>query len=78
VSESAHPTLTPTIGPAFQPRAATTGRRLEELAMLTEEEFRAQFKGSPVKRAKRRGFVRNAAAALAAPDVPEPKRRDHP
>ena len=62
---SAHPTLTPTREPAFQPRAATTGRTLAELAVLTEEEFREQFKGSPVKRAKWRGLMRNVAAALA-------------
>ena len=41
----------------FQPRPATTDRTLSELALLTEEEFREQFKGSPVKRAKRRGCV---------------------
>ena len=55
---------TPTAEPAFQPRAATTGRTLAELALLSEEEFREQFKGSPVKRAKWRGLMRNVAAAL--------------
>src|SRR5947209_3250691 len=53
---SARPTLVPTVEPAFQPRPATTGRTLEELALLTEEEFRDQFKGSPVKRAYWRGL----------------------
>jgi epoxyqueuosine reductase len=32
---------------------------------MTQEEFSAAFKGSPMKRAKRRGRARNAAVALA-------------
>ncbi len=31
---------------------------------LTTEQFNAKFKGSPVKRAKRRGYLRNVAVAL--------------
>jgi epoxyqueuosine reductase len=38
--------------------------RLEWLASLTEEEFRAYFRGSPVKRTKWRGLIRNACIAL--------------
>lgn len=38
--------------------------RLEWLAAMTEEEFRAHFRGSPVKRTKWRGLVRNACVAL--------------
>ena len=38
--------------------------RLERLASLTEEEFRRIFRGSPVKRTKWRGLVRNACVAL--------------
>jgi epoxyqueuosine reductase len=38
--------------------------RLEWLASLTEEEFRSRFRGSPIKRAKWRGLVRNACIAL--------------
>jgi len=37
---------------------------LEWLASLTEEEYRQVFRGSPVKRAKWRGLVRNACVAL--------------
>lgn len=37
---------------------------LEWLASLTEEEFRQVFRGSPIKRAKWRGLVRNACVAL--------------
>jgi len=38
--------------------------RLEWLAALNEEQFRAMFSGSPVKRTKWRGLVRNACIAL--------------
>jgi epoxyqueuosine reductase len=37
---------------------------LEWLISLTEEEFRAVFRGSPVKRAKWRGLVRNACVVV--------------
>jgi epoxyqueuosine reductase len=37
---------------------------LEWLISLTEEEFREVFRGSPVKRAKWRGLVRNACIAI--------------
>jgi epoxyqueuosine reductase len=33
---------------------------------MGEEEFREKFKGSPVKRAKRRGLLRNVVVALSA------------
>ena len=38
--------------------------RLEWLAAMTEEQFRTVFRGSPVKRTKWRGLVRNACIAL--------------
>ena len=37
---------------------------LESLASLSEEEFREIFRGSPIKRTKWRGLVRNACIAL--------------
>jgi len=37
---------------------------LEELAALTEDEFRSRFAGSPVLRAKYAGFLRNVAIAM--------------
>lgn len=37
---------------------------LVELMTLTDEQFSQRFKGSPVKRAKRRGLLRNVAVAL--------------
>jgi len=53
----------------FQPRAAIAGRDARtlarELLAMTQEEFSAAFKGSPMKRAKLRGLKRNAAVVLA-------------
>jgi epoxyqueuosine reductase len=42
----------------------TDGPRLVELLTLTQEEFSSRFSGSPIKRAKRSGFLRNVAVAL--------------
>jgi epoxyqueuosine reductase len=39
------------------------------LVNLTEEEFRQHFRGSPIKRAKWRGLVRNACIALGNADL---------
>ena len=66
-----HPTLHPTDEPAFQPRDVTINSKTTDLLFLTDEDFREKFKGSPVKRAKRRGLLRNAATALAARDDEE-------
>ena len=49
---------------AFEPRAGLYAPELVPLLSLTEEEFRRRFQGSPIKRAKRRGFLRNVAVAL--------------
>ncbi len=38
--------------------------RLLDLIMLSDDGFRARFKGSPILRAKRRGLLRNVAVAL--------------
>jgi len=54
----------------FQPREFADGEeslflpKLEWLAEMSEEEFRQVFCGSPVKRTKWRGMVRNACIAL--------------
>ena len=50
--------------PAFLPRAGVDGASLIELMGMTQEEFSRRFKGSAVKRTKRRGLLRNVAAAL--------------
>ncbi len=44
-------------------RACLSPRLVEELA-LTQDDFNLKFKGSPVRRAKRRGYLRNVAVAL--------------
>jgi len=51
-------------GPSFEPRAGAVAPDLAALAGLDEDAFRARFRGSPVKRAKRRGLLRNVAVAL--------------
>ena len=37
---------------------------MTELLTLDDDGFRARFRGTPIKRAKRRGLARNAAIAL--------------
>jgi epoxyqueuosine reductase len=54
----------PTREAAFQPREGFHAPELIPLLGLTEEQFRARFKGSAIRRPKRRGFVRNVAVAL--------------
>ncbi len=50
---------------AFQPRPGIGGNpELIPLLSLTEEEFRERFRHSPIKRAKRRGLLRNVCVAL--------------
>jgi len=71
VSTSRNPTLFPTEEPAYQPRDVTANSTVSNLLYLTEEEFRQKFKGSPVKRTKRRGLLRNAACALCNRDDEE-------
>jgi epoxyqueuosine reductase len=61
----------PTDDPAFQPRDVTVNSSVTDLLYLTEEAFREKFKSSPVKRAKRRGLLRNAATALCTRDDAE-------
>jgi epoxyqueuosine reductase len=51
-------------GPAFEPRPGLTAPDLGELASLDEEMFRQRFRKSAVKRAKRRGLLRNVAVAM--------------
>jgi epoxyqueuosine reductase len=48
--------------PSFAPRHFAP--RLEDLADITEPEFRAMFRGTPVPRAKYSGFLRNVALAM--------------
>ena len=49
---------------AFSARKSTTGMSLREYLELSDAEFRAFFRNSPIKRIKRRGFLRNVCVAL--------------
>jgi len=49
---------------AFAARPATVAMQLRDYLALSEEEFRALFRGSPIKRIKRRGLLRNVCVAL--------------
>ena len=51
-------------GAPFEPRPGGVAPGLAELATMDEESFRERFRRSPVKRAKRRGLLRNVAVAL--------------
>jgi epoxyqueuosine reductase len=48
----------------LQPREGLCNPDLSSFAHLTEEDFRLIFKRSPVKRAKRKGFLRNVMVAM--------------
>ena len=80
--------------PAFAPREALAGKDARQLARelieMSQEQFSASFKGSPMKRAKLRGLKRNAAVVLGnvgtaddvdvltrALDADEPVVREH-
>jgi epoxyqueuosine reductase len=54
----------PTDEKAFSPGEGLYAPELIPLLSLDEEEFRRRFQGSPILRAKRRGFLRNVAVAL--------------
>ena len=49
---------------AFQARPGTVGMALRDYLALSDEDFRTLFRGSPIKRAKRRGLLRNVCVAL--------------
>lgn len=49
---------------AFAPRENMCAPALEELAGLDEAAFRERFRGSPIKRAKWRGLMRNVLVAM--------------
>ena len=50
--------------PTFQPRGGITTPSLAAILQLDADAFRQRFKGSPLRRAKRRGLLRSAAIAL--------------
>ena len=61
----------------FAPRPGISELDLRALAVMTQEEFSARFRRSPIKRAKLAGLQRNAKAALEdqRPHQPEPEEK---
>lgn len=49
---------------AFAARPAVAQMRLRDFLALNDEQFRDLFRGSPIRRTKRRGFLRNVCVAL--------------
>jgi epoxyqueuosine reductase len=49
---------------SFAARPATVGMALRDYLGLSDEQFRLLFRRSPIKRIKRRGFLRNVCVAL--------------
>lgn len=62
----------PTAEPRYRPRAGVTDTEVREWLELDLEAFRRRFKGSPVKRARFEGFVRNVRAAAERAGVTDP------
>jgi len=56
---------------AFAPRESLHAPALVEESSMTPQAFREKFKGSPIKRAKRRGYLRNVAVALGNSRSPQ-------
>ena len=54
----------PTKERGFYPRKGNLAPTLLSLINMTQEQFSRRFRHSPIKRAKRRGFLRNVAVAL--------------
>jgi epoxyqueuosine reductase len=55
----------------FAPRFGMPPVSLRDELHLNPQEFNRRFKGSPIKRAKRRGYLRNVAIALGNMEKPE-------
>ena len=54
----------PTTEQAFHPRDGNLAPELLSLVNMTQTEFSSRYKDSPIKRAKRRGFLRNVLIAI--------------
>ena len=57
--------------PAFAARSELVDPPLETVAKMSNPEFRATFRRSPLKRAKLRGMLRNVAVAMGNSGNPE-------
>ncbi len=53
------------LDPAFAPRTTIPNPELTALLAMSQEEFSRTFRGSPIKRTKRRGLLRNACVVLS-------------
>ena len=60
---------TPTSVGEFYPREHNRAPKLEEVAAMTSEEFRARYRKSPVKRTKHAGLTRNASVQMPVKHV---------
>lgn len=61
--------------PAFSPRPGVLQPDLVQELLMSQEEFTRKFKGSPIKRAKRRGYLRNVAVAFGNSAIFEDRGR---
>lgn len=61
----------PTSEPGFQPSPWTLHPQLPTLANLTKEEFQSLTKGSPLRRPKHEGFIRNVQIGLENQTPPD-------
>jgi epoxyqueuosine reductase len=61
----------PSNEPSYAPRPGLYAPELISLLSIDQEEFSRRFRGSPILRAKRRGFLRNVAVALGNSAGPE-------
>lgn len=61
----------PVVDPAFAPRQGIDSPDLASELSLSDEEFRRKFKRSPIKRSKRRGYLRNVAVAMGNSGQPK-------
>jgi epoxyqueuosine reductase len=66
----------PTAEPAFQTRPFFRTAGLADYLELTPEVYQDTFRGSPLKRAKRRGLARNAAVAAGQQEQAGPAELD--
>ena len=55
----------------FKPRESNRAPDLRELSRLSPEDFSERYRGSPIKRAKWQGFMRNVAVAMGNSRDPE-------
>jgi len=56
---------------AFAARRSTVGLSLRDYLSLDDNEFRELFRNSPIKRIRRRGFLRNVCVALGNVGTPQ-------